>query len=129
MKVPYLEELVLNVVTPTEEEMEERRYVDAYKRKSVGVLGAENLVEMLEGFIECLRSPASIAGHYASQYGLFEKLGMIRFVWMRGKLGHGALIDTLVAEKYYTWPQPSDKEILGVTHLSKIIVIYGRLFT
>ena len=78
MKVPHLEELVLNVVTPTEEEMEGRHHVDTYKRKSVGVLRPEKVVEMLEGFIEYLRYPASSARKYACRYGLCEKLGKIR---------------------------------------------------
>ena len=78
MEVPHLEELVLNVVTPTEEEMEERRYVDAHNRKSVGVLRPERIVEILEGFIKYLQDSASSAGKYASRYGLFEKLGKIR---------------------------------------------------
>lgn len=74
MKVPHLEELVLNVVTPTEEEMEGRSYVDAFKRKSVGILRPENIVEILEGFIKFLQ----YGGNYARRYELFEKLGKIR---------------------------------------------------
>ncbi|MCJ1349894.1 hypothetical protein MMC31_008137 [Peltigera leucophlebia] len=76
--VPRLEELVLNVVTPTEEEMEGRKYVDIQDWESVGVLRPEKLVNFLQGFIEDLQNPARHGGKYAGRYGLFEKLGKIR---------------------------------------------------
>lgn len=78
MKVPHLKELVLNVVTPTEEEMGGWSYVDAYNRISVGVLRPEKIVEILEGSIKYLQDPASHAGKYSKRYGLYEKLGKIR---------------------------------------------------
>lgn len=43
---------------------------------------------------------------------------------MGKKLGHGALVHTLVAKSTIPgWLQPSDKEIWGVAYVSKILVI------
>lgn len=76
MKVPHLKELVLNVVTPTEEEMEGRSYADT--RKSIGVMRPQKMAAILEDFINYLKDAASHAGEYARRYGLHKKLGKIR---------------------------------------------------
>ena len=87
IKVPRLEELVLNVVTPTEEEMEGRSYADTWDRESIGVLRPKKFVGILEGYIKYLQDPASHGGKYAKRYGLFEKLGKIRLCLDREEVG------------------------------------------
>lgn len=118
MKVPHLEELVLNVVSPTEEEMKGRSYVDAYKRKSVGVLRPEKIVEILEGFIEYLQDPASNAGRYASRYELFGKLGKIRLC-----------LDGKEVGSWRFSPHLGCWEVLYLAGYSHLIRKYGGLHT
>lgn len=72
--VPHLEELVLNIVTPTEEQLEGGSYADTWKQGS----RPKKSVLLLKSFIQMLQDPASYSGKYARRYGIFEKLGKIR---------------------------------------------------
>lgn len=91
-EVLRMEDLVLNVVTPIEAEMEGRSYVDPQKRLTIprrdllmhrdlgleGVMRPETMVEELKFYTALLFSRSSDAGKYAKSYGVYRKLGRIR---------------------------------------------------
>jgi hypothetical protein len=91
-EVLRMEELVLNVVTPTEAEMEGRTYADPQIRPRIppggiprhrylgveGVMRPEIMAEKLKFYTGLLFSRSSHAGRYAESYGVYRKLGRIR---------------------------------------------------
>lgn len=99
INVPRLEELVINVVTPTEEEMEGRSYTDILNWESVGVLHPEKFLPILKRFIGYLQNPASHAGKYAIRCALFEKLGKIRLCLDEKEVGSWGFSSRLGCKK------------------------------
>lgn len=107
IEVLRMEELVLNVVTPTEAEMEGRSYVGRQKLTHPpgntlrgrevsfeGVMRPETMAEHLRLDIQLLFNRNSHAGRYAESYGVYQKLGRVRLCLDGKEIKTWAVLDS-----------------------------------